>query len=71
MTMKVIEAKRLKRFLPKTWKGNQIFVLSSSDSVLMKQMAPVKRSDLRERLLKAGKKVTKNDLAEAIRATRT
>ncbi len=71
MTMKTVDAKRLQGFLPKSWKEDRIFVISSEDTVLVKRIIQPKYMDIRERLLKAGKRITKKDLMEAIRAARS
>ena len=71
MTVRVKDYIPLPTKLRKAWRGQEVFIFSSGDDLIVKRIQKIVPDDLRARLKLVGKKITKKDLAAAIRAART
>lgn len=71
MTVKVKDSIPLPSKLRKAWRGQEVFVISSGDDLIVKRIQKIVPDDLRTRLRLVGKKITKKDLVAAIRSART
>lgn len=70
MTVKISNTIPLPPRLRKQWKGSRVVIVSTNDSLLVKRVRETPPSIIREKLKRAGRMISAEDIASAIRAAR-